>query len=173
MNLLRFKYLIGALCLLFWAGGGFAQQPAAAESIRGRPQVIDGDTIVVRQTRIWLYGIDAPEKKQKCQADGREWSCGRAAKTVLKQAIGRKRVACVSRPVGDDGNGDRRDLVLAVCRAGPLILNEWMVKMGWAIAYRPHGSDYVDAERSAKEKRLGIWNGTFIKPREWRRQKSE
>ena len=170
MNFLWFKHFFCTLCVLIWAGSLLILQPAAmlvfatsalaaAENIKGRPRVVDGDTIIVRKTRIWLYGIDAPENKQKCIVDGRVWSCGKAAKAVLKQAIGTKRVTCISKPMDEDKHGDRRGRVLAVCRAGRLILNEWMVKMGWAIAFRRHSTDYVKDENAAKVARKGLWRG--------------
>jgi endonuclease YncB( thermonuclease family) len=184
MNFLWFKHFLGTLCMLILAGSLLILQPAAmlvfatsalaaAENIKGRPRIVDGDTIIVRKTRIWLYGIDAPENKQKCIVDGRVWSCGKAAKAVLKQAIGTKRVTCILKPMDEDKHGDRRGRVLAVCRVGRLILNEWMVKMGWAIAFRRHSTDYVDEEHTAKEKRRGVWIGAFVKPWEWRRQNSK
>ena len=145
--------------------------PAALADITGKPRVVDGDTIIIRKTRIRLHGIDAPEYKQECSVDGRLWSCGMAAKTVLMQAIGHKRVNCVSKPMDGDKPTDRRQLVLAVCRAGSLNLNEWMVKKGWAVAFRRHTTDYVDAEQTARRKRRGVWIGTFTPPSEWRRQR--
>ncbi len=39
----------------------------ATEPITGRPSVTDGDTLVIRDTRIRLHGIDAPESAQTCQ----------------------------------------------------------------------------------------------------------
>lgn len=39
----------------------------AAEPIVGRASVTDGDTVVIRSTRVRLHGIDAPESAQLCQ----------------------------------------------------------------------------------------------------------
>ncbi|MAF47926.1 MAG: thermonuclease family protein [Rhodospirillales bacterium] len=168
----RFRTCLGAIKLPLAAAAVIAMSASAsAENIKGRPRVVDGDTIIIRKTRIWLYGIDAPEYKQECSVDGRLWSCGMAAKTVLMQAIGHKRVNCVSKPMDGDKPTDRRQLVLAVCRAGSLNLNEWMVKKGWAVAFRRHTTDYVDAEQTARRKRRGVWIGTFTPPSEWRRQR--
>jgi endonuclease YncB( thermonuclease family) len=38
----------------------------AAEPIVGRASVTDGDTVVIRGTRIRLHGIDAPESAPHC-----------------------------------------------------------------------------------------------------------
>ncbi|MDP6874319.1 MAG: thermonuclease family protein [Alphaproteobacteria bacterium] len=151
----------------------FSTSAAAADNIKGRPRVINGDTITIRKVHIWLHGIDAPEKRQKCAGDGRVWSCGKAARTVLKQAIGTERVSCVSKPMGEDKHGDRRGRVPAVCSVGGLVLNEWMVKMGWVMALRHHGTDYLDEEQTARQKRRGVWVGTFVEPRKWRRQNAK
>ncbi len=158
------RVVITAVLLFFLAGPSWAD-------ITGKPRVIDGDTIIIRKTRIWLYGIDAPEYKQKCSFDDRVWSCGKVGKDVLIQAIGTKRVTCISKPMDEDKHGDRRGRVLAVCRVGRLILNEWMVKMGWAIAFRRHSTDYVKDENAAKVARKGLWRGQFVPPWEWRRGK--
>ena len=38
--------------------------------VSGRAQVIDGDSLEIGGTRTRLFGIDAPERGQGCQADG-------------------------------------------------------------------------------------------------------
>ena len=44
-----------------------------------------------------------------------------------------------------------------------------MVRNGWAIAYRRYSKEYVDDENYARDNKLGIWEGKFIKPSEWRK----
>jgi hypothetical protein len=45
-----------------------------------------------------------------------------------------------------------------------------MVAQGWALAYRYYSSDYVGQETSASEAKLGMWQGEFERPWEWRRK---
>ncbi len=50
-------------------------------------------------------------------------------------------------------------------------LGAWMVRQGWALAYRRYSLDYVNEEADAQAARRGIWAGRFVKPWEWRRGK--
>ncbi|MFP6711273.1 MAG: thermonuclease family protein, partial [Rhodospirillales bacterium] len=93
--------------------------------LTGIPKITDGDTIRTGSTRIRLHGIDAPEAKQTCTADGKEWRCGWEATNALANIVGKHWVTCSKRDV------DRYGRVVAVCRAGPLNINAWMVGNGW------------------------------------------
>ena len=143
------------------AGGAHAR-----ETITGRPSVTDGDTVVIRDTRIRLHGIDAPESAQTCQdVTGKEYRCGQAAALALAEHIGQANVTCEPRDT------DRYGRTVAVCRKGREDLNAWMVRQGHAIAYRRYAEDYVAAEGEAKAAKRGIWAGTFQEPQDWRRDR--
>ena len=136
----------------------------AMADITGKPRVVDGDTIHIGKTKIRLHGIDAPESKQSCTADGKEWPCGQEATQALVEAISDQPVTC---------KGDKRDRykrLLATCYVGSINLNAMMVRNGWALAYRRYSTDYVDAEAAAEKAGMGIWRGEFEKPWEWRRR---
>jgi len=46
---------------------------AHADDLRGKPRIVDGDTIWIGKTKIRLHGIDTPEMKQECKdADGND-----------------------------------------------------------------------------------------------------
>ena len=138
--------------------------PAFAD-VSGNARVVDGDTIHISKTKIRLHGIDAPESKQTCAADGKVWPCGQEATQALVEAISDQPVTCK----GD--KQDRYKRLLAVCYVGNINLNAMMVRNGWALAYRRYSTDYVDAEGIAEKARVGIWRGEFEKPWEWRRSK--
>ncbi|MFO1121540.1 MAG: hypothetical protein U1F47_04360 [Hyphomicrobiales bacterium] len=40
--------------------------------VSGRPEVVDGDTLVVGGTTVRLHGIDAAETGQRCESEGRK-----------------------------------------------------------------------------------------------------
>ncbi len=141
----------------------FAGQAIGAEGLTGVASVIDGDTLDIHGTRIRLHGIDAPESTQLClDSDQKPWRCGQQAALALAERIGRAVVRCEKRDV------DRYQRIVAVCSLGDTDLNGWMVRHGWAIAYRRYSMDYVQAENAAQQARAGIWIGRFIDPVSWR-----
>ena len=137
---------------------------AAMADITGTPRIIDGDTIHIGKTKIRLHGIDAPESKQTCTTDSKEWPCGQEATQALAEAISDQPVTC---------EGDKRDRykrLLATCYVGSINLNAMMVRNGWALAYRRYSTEYVDDEAAAEKAGMGIWRGEFERPWEWRRR---
>ena len=61
---------------------------SAWADITGPARVIDGDTLDIAGERIRLHGIDAPESRQTCIADGATWPCGQSATDALTEFIG-------------------------------------------------------------------------------------
>ena len=159
------KYIIITLTLFFF-------QTLQASEIIGLPKVVDGDTIHIKSYKIRLEGIDAPEMKQKCKKPylqimfftfQKDYYCGQVSKKKLIQKIGNKPVKCIL--LGKD----RYKRYLAKCFKGTINLNRWMVRNGYAIAYRKYSKIYVLDENFAKEEKLGLWSGNFIKPEKWRK----
>ena len=159
------KYIIIILTLLFF-------QNIQASEIIGLPKVVDGDTIHVKSYKIRLEGIDAPEMKQKCKKPylqiifftfQKDYYCGQISKKKLVQKIGNKSVKCIL--LGKD----RYKRYLAKCLKGTINLNKWMVRNGYAIAYRKYSKIYIPDENKKKEEKLSLWSGTFIKPEKWRK----
>jgi endonuclease YncB( thermonuclease family) len=136
-----------------------------ANDLIGRPSVIDGDTIDIRKTRIRLHGIDAPENGQPCgDAAGMAYTCGSKAAFALADRIGQGNVTCEAR------DRDRYGRIVAVCFLATTgeDLNAFMVRSGWALAYREYSSAYVDDEDAARQAKRGLWAGTFTPPWEYR-----
>ena len=48
-------------------------------------------------------------------------------------------------------------------------LSRWLVKNGYAVAYQKYSKKYLLDEQYAKNNTLGLWDGTFLRPEEWRR----
>ena len=146
--------LIIVVLLASWA--------AAAADLTGRATIIDGDTIEIRGQRIRLFGIDAPESRQTCEADGQTYRCGQQAALALADHIGQQTIACEQRDV------DRYRRIVAVCRLGGEDVGAWMVSQGWAMAYSRYSRDYFDEELTARANKRGMWRGPFLRPWLWR-----
>lgn len=138
--------------------------PASRQA--GSVEVIDGDTMDVAGSRVRLYGIDAPEAAQTCQRDGRHWACGTNAEDALVSVIAGRQVRC------DEQDTDRFGRSVAICWAGEETLNAWIVKNGWAVAYRQYGGAIYDLEEAAaRAARQGIWSSKFVMPWDWRKNR--
>ena len=129
--------------------------------LSGIARVLDGDTIEIGTQRIRLWGVDAPEGRQSCLAGSRRWPCGRRATAALASRIDGRSVTCEER--------DRDGRIVAVCRHGGRDVNAWLVREGWALAYRRYSRAYVGEESAAKVARRGLWRGEFVQPWNWRR----
>ena len=144
------------------ANAGGTKPPVVVE---GPARVIDGDTIVIAGERIRLHGIDAPESRQTCIADGVTWPCGQRATDALAALIGGALVRCVEQGT------DRYERTIGICSVRGEDIEAWMVLNGWALAYRRYSLDYVDQEAAAQDARVGLWRGEFVSP--WSRRRGE
>lgn len=138
--------------------------PVHADEITGQASVIDGDTIEIHGQRIRLHGIDEPESRQLCEQDGQKYRCGQKASLALADKIERTVVRC------DKRGTDHYKRIIGICFSGEEDLNRWMVRTGWAVAYRRYSKDYVRDEDLAHQDRIGIWAGAFEMPSDWRRK---
>ena len=154
------KKIILTIFLIFFIFSNLA----VAITIEGKSKIIDGDTIHIKSNKIRLHGIDAPETKQTCEINNEDWDCGKQSTKELKNLINNQKVKCVTNDV------DRYNRYIAVCFVNEININQWMVKNGWAIAYRYYSKDYVVEEEYANDKKLGIWKSEFIEPYAYRRQ---
>jgi len=136
--------------------------PVAAATLTGKADIIDADTIKVGGIPVRLYGIDAPETRQTCERDGREYACGKDAIKALAGLIAGRPVQCEI--VGRDDFGR----ALGTCSVAGTELNATMVSQGWALAFVKYSSRYTEDQRRAEVAKVGLWAGSFMKPWDWR-----
>lgn len=113
------------------------------EPIRGKPRVIDGDTIRIGRSRIRLFGMDAPEMSQAGGAQSRDH---------LSRLIEGRIV--VAQPVAIDVY---KRLVARVWLGGTDISAK-MVLDGYAIAMQDWHRDYTFHEKAARREGCGLWS---------------
>ena len=126
-------------------------------------RVVDGDTIHLNGEKIRFTGIDTPELKQTCIKEGLIDQCGVTAKEILIVKIGDNKVECIS-----EGK-DRYKRTLAECFVNDESLSSYLVRSGYAFAYRRYSKKFVPDEDYAKDNKIGMWSMKFQYPWDYRR----
>ena len=127
--------------------------------VTGLARASDGDSFRLGDDRVRLLGLDAPELRQNCtDADGRTWSCGRAARDRMAALLAAGIADCRPEDI------DQYDRLLATCMVAGRDLGATMVAEGLAVS----SGRYWTEEAAARRARLGIWAGNFDAPRDWR-----
>jgi len=132
------------------------------QALTGVARVVDGDTLALRGQNIRLFGMDAPEKAQRCDVSGRNWACGVWATQKLRDIVGTGRLNC--RQV----DTDRHQRPVAVCHINGRDIAAEMVRAGAAVAYIKYSADYAGHEAEAKREKRGIWAGSVTSPEAFR-----
>ena len=137
----------------------FLTQSVFSDTIK----IVDGDTIRIGNEKIRFSGIDAPELNQNCIKNEEKISCGILAKEALIKKIGNKIPKCIN-----EGK-DRYKRILAECFVNGESLSKFLVRNGYAFAYRKYSKKFIEDERFAKKNKLGLWSMKFIYPWEFRK----
>jgi endonuclease YncB( thermonuclease family) len=147
--------------LLSLAVALIATQVKASE-ITGAAKVVDSTVIEIDGQRIMLFGVDSVMRKQTCTIEGKLWPCWAAAVRDLQILVDQGPVTCEV-----IGERDAYGRVLGRCTTNGASLNGELVRSGYAVARPSETTDYVAAEAEAKEKKLGLWQGQFLRPSEF------
>ncbi len=129
-------------------------------------EVVDGDSLEIKNYKIRLASIDAPEYKQLCfDQNKKQYKCGIRALRFLKTITHNKKVFCKII------KKDYYNRYLSKCFIEKNIdINSLMIEYGWAIRYNRKSAEYLKEENSAKQQKLGVWQGKFVTPKYWRRK---
>lgn len=125
--------------------------------------VTDGDTIRIGDERIRFSGIDAPEIKQTCIYQEIEFKCGEFSKNLLIEKISNQEVSCIRE------NTDQYGRTLAECFVGKESLSSYLVREGYAFAYRKYSDKFIPDEEYAQSKGNGMWSMDFMFPWDFRK----
>ena len=155
LNKKKVIFLISILALIFF----FTFNHFKLQEIR----VVDGDTIHINGEKIRFTGIDTPELKQTCVKEGVKDPCGIIAKQILIKKIGDNKVKCIS-----EGK-DQYNRTLAECFLNNVSLSSYLVKSGYAFAYRRYSKKFVEDEEYARINKIGMWSMTFVYPWDYRK----
>ena len=100
---------------------------------------------------------------QKLIKNDEKISCGILAKEALIKKIGNKIPKCIN------GGKDFYKRTLAECFVDGESLSKFLVRNGYAFAYRKYSKKFIEDERFAKENKLGLWSMKFKYPWEFRK----
>ena len=126
-------------------------------------RVVDGDTIHLNGEKIRFTGIDTPELKQTCINQGIIDPCGVTAKKILIDKISDNEVECIS-----EGK-DQYKRTLAECFVNNESLSSYLVRSGYAFAYRKYSRKFILDEDYAKANKIGMWSMKFDYPWDYRK----
>ena len=150
-------FLLTSICLIFFFVTYFDVKSSEIK-------VIDGDTIYLKNEKIRFSGIDTPEIKQTCNKNNETIKCGIQAKELLINKIGNNKVKCIK-------NGlDKYNRILAECFVNNQSLSKYLVREGYAFAYRKYSTKYILDEDYAKKNKKGMWAMTFEYPWDYRKK---
>jgi endonuclease YncB( thermonuclease family) len=150
-------FLVISICLIFFF---LTYYDVKSDEIK----IIDGDTIHLNNEKIRFTGIDTPELKQTCSKNNEIIYCGIQARQLLINKIGKNKVKCVR-----EGK-DQYKRTLAECFVNDLSLSKFLVREGYAFAYRKYSKKFIEDENFAKNNNMGIWSMKFEYPWDWRKK---
>ena len=130
-------FLLISICLIFFLITSFDVKSNKAK-------VVDGDTIHLDGQKIRFSGIDTPEINQVCKKNDEIIKCGIIAKELLISMIGNNKVKCVNEGV------DRYKRILAECFVNNQSLSKYLVREGFAFAYRKYSTKFIEDENFDK-----------------------
>ncbi len=150
-------FLVISICLIFFF---LTYNDVKSYEIK----IIDGDTIHLNNEKIRFTGIDTPELKQTCNKNNEIIYCGIQARQLLINKIGKNKVKCIR-----EGK-DQYKRTLAECFVNDLSLSKFLVREGYAFAYRKYSKKFIEDENFAKNNNMGIWSMKFEYPWDWRKK---
>ncbi|HYX02852.1 MAG TPA: thermonuclease family protein [Reyranella sp.] len=156
------KVAAAGLAVLLRCDGALAQIVEDGSGVPHGFAVASGDTVKFGRQAVHLYGIAAPARGELCDDGG--WNPAPLSAKALVDFIAGRPVSCRQVEV------ERKDgRPLALCFAGADDLQALMVGAGWAWANSQSGGQYVDAERRAAARGVGVHGHRCRPPGERRR----
>ena len=90
--------------------------------------------------------------------------CGYWSKIILIEKIGSNIVNCIK-----DDEPDQYNRILAECFVNKLSLSRYLVRNGYAFAYRKYSKKFINDEDYARINKLGMWSMKFEYPWDYRK----
>ena len=102
--------------------------------------------------------------RQTCLKQGIKKPCGITAKQILIDKIADNKIVCIR-----EGK-DQYKRTLAECFINNESLSSYLVKSGYAFAYRRYSKKFIKDEDFARTNKIGMWSMEFDYPWDWRKK---
>lgn len=136
----------------------------ALADLSGPLRVIDGDTVVIGETRIRLHGIDAPEKAQFCGSrTAPMWPCGSWITGEVRARFDGRNARCAAVDI------DKYGRTVARCEVAGEDLGAALVRGGLAFAYLDYSHDYLPQQAAAMQRGAGLHGAGVQSPADFRK----
>ena len=99
-----------------------------------------------------------------CIKQGIRTPCGITAKKILIDKIADNKIVCIR-----EGK-DQYKRTLAECFVNNESLSSYLVKSGYAFAYRRYSKKFITDEDFARTNKIGMWSMEFDYPWDWRKK---
>ena len=90
-------------------------------------------------------------------------ACGKISRDLLSEKVTNNKISCT-----DEGK-DFYGRVLGECFVNGESLSSYLVREGFAFAYRKYSNKYIEDEEYAKFNKLGMWSMEFQYPWDYRK----
>lgn len=136
---------------------------AAYPKISGSITAVSANIFYIGGRYVRLYGVDAPDTDQLCSdSGGNSYNCGEVAVSWIRNWVDKNSVDCYLLKIEPNGQD------LATCIWGGYDIGAALVGAGWGIANTKETNIYKPYEVKAKNESVGLWQGTFYSPEDWR-----
>lgn len=128
-------------------------------------KIKDGDSFLLEDTHIRLWGIDAPEYDQYCNLNDTPYPCGQHSRLALEQILATSDIVC------EENYKDRYSRSVSKCFANGQDIAAIMVQSGYAFDYPRYSNGYYQVnQKEAQKQKAGLWAGQFDLP--WKYNKA-
>lgn len=117
-----------------------------------RVVVQNGGMFKTDKLSVHLAGLDALDFNDDCESTlGKNWPCGRMARTALRRLIRAREVVCtILKKLPDNA-------IMADCKVAGIDINEWVIRQGWARPTSTATRRYAEGLYDAKYNQRGQW----------------
>lgn len=117
-----------------------------------RPLVLAAGRVRFGEREVTLSGIAEVPEDRTCEAEGRRWDCGKAAKLAFRNHLRARALVCTV------PRADWSGAIDAACTVGGDDPARWLAEQGWAEA--PAGSPLAGLTQAARKEGRGLFART-------------